>query len=91
MEKPMTPEEKTKWAQKRAKGPTWYIFVSGIIGYGIPWALGMAAFVYFSGYWHGLRVELISWTVGAILFGILAGWFIWRKRERRFRETEASG
>jgi hypothetical protein len=94
MTKPMTEKQKARWNGMRARGWAWFVFVRGILRYGIPWGAMMLLFSYFhpfGGQWYGFQRELPVLAVTAALFGIIVAWVEWRREERRFEETVNAG
>lgn len=66
-------------AAARARGPRAFIVRRGVLGFGLPWALAMAAWNYFSDSsdaspWAALRFvhPLAAWIVLMLPFGVLA-------------------
>jgi hypothetical protein len=93
MAKPMNEADKEKWAALHEKGWLWFVIRHGIMTRGLLFATLMALlnyFGFFGGRWYGLKTELPSFIVNALIFGIGVGWFEWRSRERRFQQAIGS-
>ncbi len=87
MAKPMTEEQRARWARWRAMGRTRFMLMV-ILLYGVPCSVLTLFWNYFLGgtLWHHLSVFIIF----AALVGVSIGWVHWRNQERRFAEATAA-
>lgn len=78
----------------RARGRRHFIVLRGILGFGLPWSIFMAAGAFFTSA-YSYRAPYVSqalprwlgWLLFVLPFGLLAGagwgWYMWRMFERK--------
>jgi hypothetical protein len=94
MAKAMTEKRRQKWSTLRIHGWVWFVFVWGLLRYGLPWGTLMfiASHVHLFGMQsRPLRTELPALAIASAFFGIAMAATHWRLEERRFQEDGASG
>jgi hypothetical protein len=91
MPKPMTEEQRARWARWRAMGRTRFMLM-GILLYGVPWFLLMLILEYFEGgtLWHHRTLTVSFLIVLSAPVGVSIGGLHWRNQERRFAEATAA-
>jgi len=85
MPEPMTEKQRQRWIALRAHGWPWYVFVYGLLRYGLP----LGIFVFVGDRLLGVpsqhpRAQLILLAIASILFGIASAGRRWGREEQRF-------
>jgi len=76
------------WKQVRAKGFVHYLLVRGILCRGIPFGIAMAVMNIVWPTRHYDRPvfhSMVEFSVMALFFGWLTGWYSWRENEAAFQ------
>jgi hypothetical protein len=91
MTKPMTEEQRARWARWRSMGRTRFMLM-GILLYGVPWFLLMLIWEYFLGgtLWHHSTLTVSFLIILGVPVGVSIGGLHWRNQERRFAEATAA-
>src|SRR5258706_275554 len=93
MVKPMTEKQREKWSALRTRGWAWFVFVWGLLRYGLPWGVFMfvASRIHLFGMQSApLKIQIPTLAVASALFGVGMGTMHWRREERRFQQSNAS-
>ena len=85
MPEPMTEKQRQRWIALRAHGWSWFVFVYGLLRYGLPFGI----FVFVGDRFLGIpsqhpRAQLILLAITSILFGVACAARRWRREEHRF-------
>ncbi len=87
--KKMTPQQAERWARTRAKGRTRYIWLAGVVSWGLPvavfWSVAMAAIQGWDRLWLYHPVALVGFPIGGYWFGSA----MWRKLEALYEQSTA--
>jgi hypothetical protein len=83
----MTPRQVEGWSKTRAKGRTRFVWLTGVVSWGVPvaiiWSVAMASFKGWDRFPHLLRIALILFPIAGYWFGS----YVWRKSEEQYEQT----
>jgi hypothetical protein len=83
----MSRQQLDNWAEIRQKGRTRYVWLNGVLCWGLPtgvlWAVAMAAM---EG-WNRLPLLLAFAIIGFPIGGFFFGWWNWKMAEGRYQQT----
>jgi hypothetical protein len=79
-----------KWAKYRKLGRTQYVLRYGVLGWGIPTGILIAAIRGFLDGWDRFLPELITCLILFPLIGILCGRIWWRQLEQKHVPTSTN-
>jgi hypothetical protein len=92
----VTPRQRERWQQQRAKGKKHFVIYRGILGWGGIMFVSMSALDYYSlfgwtltfdsAYASKLVLNLILWPVAGLVWGI----WVWESLERRMVDIDSS-
>jgi hypothetical protein len=84
----MTPKQVERWAKTRKMGRTRYIWLSGVLVWGLTvgvlWAVTMTAM---RGQWERLPIPLTIDVIGYSIGGYFFGLFTWKWSEKQYEEA----
>ena len=70
-----------QWARIRERGMWRYIIVHGLLGFGLPFTIGIELLNAFSG---DQPFTVVVFALRAIIGGLVFGFIMWRWNERRY-------
>ncbi|MGE3684416.1 MAG: hypothetical protein AB7G93_22075 [Bdellovibrionales bacterium] len=80
----MTEQQSRNWEKTRTRGKGPFVLWHGIVGWGIPVALGMSIYQYFLG--DNFSIEtVIGYFLTFPCVGYFYGVFMWNYKERYYR------
>lgn len=81
-----------RWTVTRAKGMRRFIFVNGVLGWGLMTGISWSLVMWLVGAMPNPSVQLPVALVFFPLIGVAWGWFVWRTSEKAFvaHEQQAS-